>query len=265
MIICFKAPVLVAIDRRTFAMLNATIVNRVDLTKDLIFLQIKPDHGVPEFSPGQYVALGLPDNPASEKVKLLKRAYSIGSPPSEKNHLEFYIAILPEGEFTPKLVAIKPGDRIFVAPKITGTFTLKNAPPDANLVLVSTGTGIAPFMAMLRTNSTWTGREQITIVHGVRYETDLAYADEIQALIEGGRPLKYYCTVSRAGEGWKGCCGYVQQYFTDGTISLNPAKDHVFLCGNPAMIEDVQKVLADKGYTENTRKQPGNLHLEKYW
>ena len=247
-------------------MLNATVVNRLDLTKDLLFLYIKPDYIIPDFLPGQYVALGLPDvKQDGEKLKLIKRAYSIGSAPSEKGFYEFYIAIVPDGMFTPLLCQIKPGDRIFVAPKVTGTFTLKNAPQNSNLILVSTGTGIAPFMSMLRTPQTWINGRRISIVHGVRYESDLAYADELISLNKADKRLSYYPIVSRAAETWQGERGYVQRFFKEKIIKLDPSKDHVYICGNPAMIEEMQALLAEIGYTEHSKKQPGNLHLEKYW
>jgi ferredoxin--NADP+ reductase len=247
-------------------MLNATLIKRVDLTKDLIFVHIKPDAGVPDFHPGQYVALGLPDkNSGSEKIKLVKRAYSIGSPSHEKNHLEFYIAIVENGEFTPILSNLKEGDRLHVAPKITGTFTLKHAPETARLIFVSTGTGIAPFMAMLRTPTTWENGRKVVIIHGVRYQTDLAYADEIRALIAEGKDLEYHSIVSRADENWTGHRGYVQKLFKEGVVKVDPLNDHIFICGNPAMIEDLQKILEAGGSKENTKKSPGNLHLEKYW
>lgn len=247
-------------------MLNATLLKRVDLTKDLIFVHVKPDAGVPDFLPGQYVALGLPDKSStSEKMKLIKRAYSIGSPSHEKNHIEFYIAIVDGGEFTPLLAALQEGDRLHIAPKITGTFVLKNAPETANFVFVSTGTGIAPFMAMLRTPSTWENGRKVTIVNGVRYQSDLAYVDELQEMIKNGRNLEYYNIVSRPTETWKGERGYVQRFFQEDIIKINPETDHVFICGNPSMIEDLQKVLETKGYKEHSKKSPGNLHLEKYW
>lgn len=258
-------------------MLNATIVRRIDITKDLLILHVSPDAGVPDFLPGQYVALALGDETAQEhkgieldvkplqKPKLIKRAYSIGSPPTEKEYLEFYIAVVPGGELTPKVASLKAGDRIYVAPKITGTFTLKEVPQDANLVFVSTGTGIAPYMAMLRTPTTLNGVRRVSMIHGVRYETDLAYADELRAHVKKSNLVSYYPIVSRAQDTWSGEKGYVQKFFENGIINLNPDKDHVFLCGNPAMIEGMEKLLIEKGYKEHSRKSPGNMHLEKYW
>ena len=148
-------------------MLNATVVGRVEITPELFIIHVKPDGGVADFHPGQYVALALPgsalrpahlpgDREPQDGEKLIKRAYSIGSSPIVKDYLEFYIAVVPEGALTPRLSLPKVGERIWMAPKITGTFTAHGIPPEHNLVLLSTGTGIAPFMSMIRTPTLWT-------------------------------------------------------------------------------------------------------------
>lgn len=258
-------------------MLNSTVVGRVDINPELMILQVKPDAGVPSFHPGQYVALGLPgahpryagapeetEIPAADK--LIKRAYSIGSSPAVGDHFEFYIAIVPNGALTSRLATIKPGDRIFSQPKVTGTFTLEGIPEDHNLVLVSTGTGLAPFMSMVRTPSTWTTGRRITVVHGVRYPQDFAYADELSSYATAREGFTYLPIASRAPESFTGRKGRVQALFERGEIELNPTKDHVFLCGNPAMIDDLERDLTSKlGYTVHSKKTPGHLHVEKYW
>jgi ferredoxin--NADP+ reductase len=257
-------------------MLNATVVDRIDITPDLMVLRVKPDAGVPHFLPGQYVALGLPGSaprmegapPETEAVapdKLIKRAYSIGSSPHQRDYLEFYIAIVPTGALTSRLACVKPGDRVFAQPKVTGTFTLDGVPEDHNLVLVSTGTGLAPFMSMIRTETTWTPSRRITVVHGVRYPHDFAYADELHGFAARSTGFTYLPISSRAPEDWSGRKGRVQRLFEDGSISLDPDLDHVFLCGNPGMIDDIERDLTQRGYTVHSKKAPGKLHLEKYW
>lgn len=258
---------------------NATIVERTLLTSDLMILKIKPDGGVPSFLSGQYIAIGMPGRaprashlpPEAEQPtdldKIIKRAYSIGSSPEEKDALELYIAVVPTGSLTPRLLCAEVGQRLFAAPKIVGTFTLADVPADKNLVLVSTGTGLAPFISMIRTASTWEhpGR-RVTILHGVRHKADLGYQEEIYRMIAAGAPLDYIPVVSReepvADEFKK---GYVQHFLHDGTVSLDPARDHVFMCGNPAMINEVESLLLDRNFTVHSKKQPGNLHVEKYW
>jgi len=256
--------------------LNATVVNRIEVAPGLVVMHILPDMGVSDFEPGQYVAIGLPGSaprPVGAPVeleppapdKLIKRSYSIGSPPSEKRYLEFYIAIVPTGGLTSRLALLQSGSRLWVAPKLTGTFITKDVPANNNLVLVSTGTGLAPYMSMLRTPSLWTPERKITVVHGVRFPHDLTYRDELEALTNQNGNFKYYPVVSRAADDWSGQRGYVQKLFESKSLTVTPDKDHVFLCGNPAMVEEVTKLLSGLGYTEHTRRAPGSLHLEKYW
>jgi ferredoxin/flavodoxin---NADP+ reductase len=257
--------------------LNAEVVRKIEVTPELFILHLKPDSGVPEFLPGQYVAVGLagsaprlptaqPDKSPQSPDTIIKRAYSVGSSPTERAYLEFYIALVPDGTLTPRLATLKEGDRVFVAPKITGTFTLSPIPTSADLLFVSTGTGIAPFMSMLRTSSTWTEGRKITIVHGVRYERDLMYRDEIHQMIRDGLPLTYHAAVSRES-GVKDCFeGRVTSLFREGVLVPSPAHCHVMLCGNPDMIEEIEQLLKVGGYEVYSKKNPsGSLHLEKYW
>jgi ferredoxin--NADP+ reductase len=258
---------------------NATIVERTMITPDLMILKIKPDAGVPSFSSGQYIAIGMPGKyprashlpaeaePPVDPEKIIKRAYSIGSSPDEKDALELYIAVVQTGSLTPRLLCTEVGQRIFAAPKIVGTFTLHDVPADKNLVLVSTGTGLAPFISMIRSKSTWQDpARKVTILHGVRFKGDLGYQDEIKDLIQKGLPITYCPVVSRetptADEFKK---GYVQHLFSDGSVTLNPSTDHVFMCGNPSMIDEVESLLLTKGFILHSKKHPGNLHVEKYW
>jgi ferredoxin--NADP+ reductase len=257
-------------------MLNATVIERFDVTPDLMIVRIKPDNEIPDFLPGQYVAIGLfgatpryagaePEAEAPAPDKLIKRAYSIGSPPRDKGYLEFYIAVVPTGALTSRLATVKVGDRVFAQPKVTGTFTAEGIPAEHNLVLVSTGTGLAPYMSMIRTPEIWTSGRKITVVHGVRYPQDFAYSDELEEFAVERPNFTYLPIASRAPESWQGRKGRIQKLFESGELALDPARDHVFLCGNPAMIDDVEKDLTGKGYTVHSKKSPGNLHLEKYW
>jgi ferredoxin--NADP+ reductase len=258
--------------------MNATLVKREDISPDLFILHVEPDGGIADFLPGQYVALGLPGSsprleglpPEKKEVKpdrILKRAYSIGSSPVQKGALEFYVALVPDGDLTPRLAALQPGDRLFTAPKIVGTFTCGVVPASRSLVLVSTGTGLAPYISMVRTPSVWTAGRSITILHGVRYGADLGYREELLSLQDERPEFTYLATVSREESFDDVRRGYVQEMLKDGTVRTDPEKDHVFVCGNPAMIEEVEQLMLGKGYTtHHSKKNPqGNLHLEKYW
>jgi ferredoxin/flavodoxin---NADP+ reductase len=257
-------------------MLNAVLEKRVEVTKDLLIIRVRPDAGVPEFLPGQYVALGLPGSaprypgapPETESHppdKIIKRAYSIGSAPGEGPYLEFYVAVVPDGSLTSRLAALQPGDRLFVAPKITGTFTLESVDDGHNLLLVATGTGLAPYISMIRSQFVWTPQRQITLVHGVRLPEDLAYRDELEALSESRGDFRYIPVVSRSSD-FVGLRGRVPRAFDEGLVQSDPSIDHVFLCGNPAMVEELESRLVGIGYEVHSRKTPkGKLHVEKYW
>ena len=250
-------------------MLNATVLKTEVLSSGLFELWVKPDESIPDFKPGQYVALGLPDEQPSTngREKLVKRAYSIASTPHRKDALEFYIAEVENGELSPRLARLGEGDRIFVQKKYVGTFITDGVPDGSNLILVSTGTGIAPFISILRTPEVVSRFDRITFVHGVRYSRDLAYREEILERQEA-EPQKfgYFATVSREGPPeWEGTKGYVQQFFTEGLIPVDSEKDHVFLCGNPAMVTELTEWLSERGFKEHKKKDPGNLHFEKYW
>ncbi len=256
--------------------LNARIIKRVDIAPGLLILRVKPDQGFKPFSPGQYVALGLPGShprpseypPEPSPVpadKMIKRSYSIGSAPDEQEYLEFYIAIVPTGAFTSRLQLLGEGDKLWCAPKIVGTFVTEDVPADKNLVLVATGTGLAPFISMIKSKQIWTAQRKISIVHGVRYSRDFAYRDELIELGSSNQRLNYFPIVSRKDDQWKGDFGYVQSLFENKKVAADPSSDHVFICGNPAMVDDLTTLLASRGYTEHSRKSPGTLHLEKYW
>jgi ferredoxin--NADP+ reductase len=257
--------------------LNATVVGRTDVTPDLFVLRVVPDSGVPGFEAGQYTTLGLwgqaprpphlpPEPEPPDPHKLIKRAYSIGSAPSERAFLEFFLALVPTGALTSRLTLLQPGDRVFCGHKVTGHFTLRVVPPEAHLVLVATGTGLAPFRSMLGVESTFLPGRRITLLHGVRYAEDLAYADELLALQAArGDAFRYLPYVSRAEPPSHGYRGHVTRFFLDFPFLCEAATHHVMLCGNPAMIEDLERSLGERGFRLHSKKSPGNLHYEKYW
>ncbi len=266
-------------------MLNATVAIKRDVVADeLVILGVKPDHAIPDFIPGQYVTLGLPpesprlagtgpeiDPPHVFRSGYIERAYSIGSPPSEKRFIEFYLAVVPDGALTARLAALAVGDRLYIGHKYVGAFTLKEIPAQKDLVMIATGTGIAPFMSMLRTESTWTStgtaERKIVLIHGVRFAADFAYSEELKAFEAQRMCFRYIPIASREplGTQYTGARGRVQKLFADGTVTLNPEKQHIMMCGNPAMIEENEKLFLSLGFVEHSRKTPGNLHVEKYW
>jgi ferredoxin/flavodoxin---NADP+ reductase len=247
-------------------MFNATVVEAELINERHLRLCLKPDAPCAPFHAGQYVVVGLP---AAQKdgapESLVKRTYSIASPPSQREQLEFCIEVLPEGELSSKLPSLKPGDRAHLGSKIAGTFTLEGVPQGANLVLVATGTGIAPFMSFLRSDSTWNENRLITLIHGARNERELDFSRELRELESSRANFRYIPVLSRSAPGWTGRQGRVQRLFEEGPVVLNPERDHVFLCGSPEMVKDLEMRLSAMNYRSHTRRAPGNLHLEKFW
>lgn len=262
---------------------NATISRRQDITHELCIVRVAPDAGIPDFKPGQYATLGVLPPPGSEQAKkkglakLVLRPYSVSSSPLEKDTLEFYLALVPQGQFTPRIWDLHEGERLYMAPRLKGKFTLEGVPAERDMVMIATGTGLAPYVSMLKTYRD-TGRwRRFVMIHGTRLCRDLAYRRELEALAVKDETFTYIPTCSREPEptgenDWYGLRGRVnvaieQNAFRDlAGIDLSPETCHVFLCGNPSMIDDLCAELAARGFTPKGREHPdGNVHLEKYW
>jgi ferredoxin--NADP+ reductase len=267
--------------------LNAIIAQRHDLGQGVWVIYVVPDGWtLPVFEAGQYATMGLPgtaprwsgadpEPPLKHPEKLIKRAYSIVSSPLERDHLEFYLVLIKSGTLTPRLFRLQPGDRLWLSPKIIGSFVLGRAPSDANLVFVATGTGIAPYVSMLRTIVGPNMQRKIALLHGVRATQDLGYRKEMLAIQRVCPNFAYFPTVSRPQNEvvpWKGMTGHVQQVWESGALEEKwgfkptPKDTHFFLCGSPGMIESMVAVLSKDGFSEHTRAHPhGQIHLERYW
>ncbi|MEX0652779.1 MAG: ferredoxin--NADP reductase [Phycisphaeraceae bacterium] len=270
-------------------MLNATLVSREDINEELAIFRVRPDSGeVPAFEPGQYTTLGLALTPeeADEvmptrsgkphaKPKLLVRAYSIASPPKQRAYLEFFLVVVPDGALTPRLWKLREGDRLFMGPKITGKFTLDDIPPGKDLIMIATGTGLAPFLSMLhqyRHTNRW---RRFVVIHGTRLAADLGYRAELERIAAEDPSVYYIPTVTREpnNSNWQGLRGRIHialepARYTEITEGgeITPEQCHVFLCGNPAMIEQVTAELGERGFVTKDRDHPeGTIHFESYW
>ena len=247
-------------------MFNATVTQNIKVHDSLFKLIVKLDsEAIASYLPGQYTTLGLPKPDDETGKKFIKRAYSLCSSPDDRGELEFFISLVQEGELSPRLALLAAGDRVLCGPKITGHFTLKEIPAHNHLVLVATGTGLAPYIAMLRTQSTWENFSDISLVAGVRHEEDFAYTEEIEQLQQKHPGLKYFSIVSRPQGQWTGQTGRIQKLFLERIVEVDASRSQVFLCGNPAMIEETQALLETFGLKEHTKKEAGNIHIEKYW
>lgn len=250
---------------------NATLVARQDINPELAVFTIRPDETpIKPFLPGQYTTLGVNLEPGAAKPKLLRRAYSIASSPLQTDVMEFYVVLVNDGQLTPKLWQLSPGNRLWLDTRAKGHFVLEDdIDPNADLVMLSTGTGLAPFISMLRTYRGKGRWRKAVVVNGVRLSKDLGYREELEKAHAQG-DVVYVPLVSRE-PGFAGLKGRTQVLFEDGVYEglvgapLEAARCHVFLCGNPEMIDSVQATLLERGFKTHSKRDPGNIHLERYW
>jgi ferredoxin--NADP+ reductase len=221
------------------------------------------------FSNGHFTMIGLRLN-----GKPLLRAYSIASPNCEE-HLEFLSIKVEEGPLTSHLQHIQVGDTIIVGKKPTGTLLIDYLTPAKRLYLLSTGTGLAPFLSIIRDPETYEKFETVVVVHGVRQVDELAYHDLIvdhlpQHEFLGdmiGQQLRYYPTVTRETYRNMGRVTALIEsgkLFTDLALSpMNPAEDRVMLCGSPGMLNDLKRMLEARGFVEGNTSTPGDFVIER--
>ena len=221
------------------------------------------------FSNGHFTMIGLRID-----GKPLLRAYSIVSANYE-DHLEFLSIKVPDGPLTSRLQHIQIGDTIVVGRKPTGTLVTDYLLPGKRLYLLSTGTGLAPFMSIIRDPDTYEKFEQVILVHGVRQIDELAYYDLLVEHLPNheflgdlvNSKLRYYPTVTR--EPYKNM-GRVTDLMTSGKLfsdlgipGLDAAFDRIMICGSPGMLRDLKHMLESSGFTEGNTSTPGAFVIER--
>jgi ferredoxin--NADP+ reductase len=240
---------------------NATLVRREDLTHDLASFWVRFDGDATPFEPGQYMTIGVVTD-----GKMLQRPYSVASAPSvaSTDGYEFFVRHVPVIRFTTALWRLPVGQRMrMIGPK--GKFMLE--PEDNRTHLyVSTGTGIAPFIAMIRETMAQGKARKTVLLNGCSFADELGYRRELEAWeADPAYRLRYVPTVSRVNDprnaGWTGRTGRVEQVISAmcREMGLRPDKTVVYICGNPDMILNVERVLMDRGFPE--------FHVKKelYW
>ncbi|MGD9858323.1 MAG: ferredoxin--NADP reductase, partial [Planctomycetaceae bacterium] len=287
---------------------------------DLMLLRVEPDEGPPKFAAGQYSVLGLgyweprvPHTQSEELAEgqlrtLIRRAYSVCCPLLGQNgqlrrvwdgpELEFFITLVRQAEarppaLTPRLFALAPGDRLFLAPHFHGRYTLDRVEPHHDVLFLATGTGEAPHNAMLAELLASGHQGRIGSLNCVRYRRDLAYLATHRELERRYANYRYLPLTTREAEnldpGAPGYVGkrYLQEYFESGDLvrdlgwTPSPQTTHVYLCGNPDMIgvplhthdparrypqpTGMVELLERRGFQVDQPHEPGNIHFERYW
>ena len=243
--------------------IDGKIVEKKVWTEGLFTITVEAP-GIIPFDPGQFLQIGV-----QEGDDHIHRPYSVASPHGDR--VEFYIVLVEDGELTPRLWKMEVGDQIDVKDKAAGSFTLTKTPKSRDLWLVATGTGLAPYIAMLRTSEPWNDYERIVLVHGVRYGADLGYAEELREMEKRTEAKFKYIPMLTREESDGALHGRIPNCLDDGSLEeaagceLSPDNSAILLCGNPAMLDDMEAKLGERGMKRHKKKEPGQIVLERYW
>jgi len=223
------------------------------------------------FKPGHYTQLGLGDGEAGR----VWRPFSFVSA-AQDPFLEFIAVLVPGGAFSEHLGGIRVGATMCVDRSSYGFLTIEHFAPGRDLWLLASGTGLGPFVSMLRDPATWAAFQTVVVVHSVRHADELAYRDEIAALAHRLSPsiaperLAYVPVVTR-----EPCVSAldarIPRLIDDGRlesaagVSLDPAHSRIMVCGNPDLGRALRQQLTGRGFHVNRRGAPGQLAFENYW
>ncbi len=211
------------------------------------------------FDNGEFVTIGL-----RVDGKLIARAYSIVST-NDAEYLEFLSIHVPDGPLTSRLAKVRVGDDVWVNSKATGSLTLSYVRPGRHLFLLATGTGLAPFMCLIRSEQTYQAFSRVILLHTVRSARELAYREQIEAL--AGPRLSYVPSVTREPFTLNRRCSDLvksgELYTHCGLPPADPQQDGFMICGNPLMNKEMTDYLQAQGWTLTNHRGVGNFTVEK--
>jgi ferredoxin--NADP+ reductase len=243
--------------------IEGTVVEQTAWTERLRSLRVQAEVG--GFEAGQWMKLAV--RVGSEMVA---RPYSFVNPPRETPH-EFYYNLVPDGPLSARLAKLEPRDVVFLVPGTSGTFVLSQIPDGENLWMMATGTGLGPFLSMLRTDAPWQRFRSVVLVHAVRHANELAYRDVIEGVRERYperfRAVYFVSRETHAGS----LAGRIPQAIASHAleraagVTITPRGSQVMLCGNPDMVIDATEVLKARGMRRHRRREPGHIAVEPYW
>jgi ferredoxin/flavodoxin---NADP+ reductase len=240
--------------------LEGTVLENRHWTESLFSLKVQAPRLA--FAAGQFVRIAL--DIGGERVA---RPFSFVNPP-EDPVLEFYGIVVPEGPLSPRLEKLSAGERLYVASNPAGFLVLAEVPEAKTLWLLSTGTGIAPYLSILRTAAPWQRFRNVVLVHAVRHARELVYQDLLKKM--EGPQFRYVTFVSREPHA-AALSGRIPAAIRDGRleaaagVALDAASSHVMLCGNPQMLKDATAALAERGMRKHRRRNPGHITVESFW
>jgi ferredoxin--NADP+ reductase len=243
------------------------VVENRQWTKRLFSLRIRAE--LLPFKAGQFVRLQLPLE-VDGKILPVAKPYSLINSPSE-SVAEIFYNIVPGGRLSGALAALQVGDAVELSQPASGFFVLDEIPAARELWMLATGTGLGPYLSILKTPEVWQRFGKIVLVHGVPLREELAYAD----LLDGFRlaypeQFRFVSCVSRE-ENPHGFKGRITTAFASGELerlagsSISPEHSHVMLCGNHNMLNDMKTLLGERGLYRHLRHKPGHITTEQYF
>ncbi len=246
----------------------ATVIENRKLT-DRHFALIFDAELLP-FKAGQFARLQIEAKNDEGELEKFANPYSLLNTPEEK-YAEVYFNIVDDGKVSNGLAALKAGDTLEIAQPCVGFFVLSQIPECKHLWMLSSGTGIGPYLSMLKTAEAWERFDKITLVHAVPYATELNYSELIeQFAAEYPDQFQFISVVSR--EDHDGSLkGRIPALIEDGTLEaksgleINKDNSHVMLCGNSGLLKDTKAVLLERGMERHLNHKPGHVSSEQYF
>jgi ferredoxin--NADP+ reductase len=242
---------------------EGTVAGQKRWTERLFSLSVNAD--VRPFEAGQFAKLAL-----AVDGEMVARPYSFVNAPRERPH-EFYYVTVPGGPLTQRLPRLEAGDNVYLAPQPSGFLVLSEVADGETLWLVSSGTGVGPFLSILKTDAPWQRFRNVVLVHAARQAEELTYRDCIEGLASAhAGQMRFVPLLSRDGK--PGVLqGRVPAAIEDGRLEaaagvpLSPRSSQIMICGNPEMITDTTEVLKRRGMKKHRRRDPGHITVENYW
>lgn len=238
---------------------------RQDHAADLWSIRVQPEEPL-SFKAGQYVTIGV-----ERETGVLERPYSIVSSPLEKE-IEFFFELVPHGGLTPVLHSLQPGDSLLMRRQAKGLFTLDTRSGHPYHYMISTVTGVAPYVSFLRTLICQAQPDappdlRVVLLQAASRSWEFAYREELEALSQGSKWFRYIPTVSRPWEdpAWKGEVGRAEDVLRKylDTLGLEPSSTTAYLCGHPGMIEHSKGILARRGFAKESIREEAFWAREK--
>ncbi|MGB5330687.1 MAG: ferredoxin--NADP reductase [Gammaproteobacteria bacterium] len=242
--------------------LDGKVVDNRRLNKYLTSLII--DVPLAGYEAGQFVRIGLADGD-----EVVARPYSLVNTP-EESCLEVYFNIVEEGPLSPRLFELKAGDDVLIADNPSGFLTVSEIPQCNHLWMIATGTGIGPFLAILKSEAAWQKFDQIVLCYSVSYAEELAYQDVIERVALAHADQFCYVPVITRETFIGGLGKRLPALMQDNSleqhtgIAINAENSHVMMCGSSNMITDVSAELVTRGMKKHRRRDPGHFTSEKY-